>query len=277
MTAWFDHPAVQAAVLPFAVALVLGLLLARTRYLAVVAVCGMLVLLYLTIGFALEPMTSVRKLVVVTLAAGVLALGIEVAAVGGRKSRIAALAVAAGLAAVWVAWRLLGQMDAGPAVLAGLAIFAFVLSLVGGTLALSADPLRASVLGTALGWGNGALAVLGASALLGQIGIALGTACAGAALAQMLFGRAAPSGWTVGLPGSMGAALVGVLAVLTGELHWYLLTPLLLVPIAARLVPSGGSRRLWQSAFLAGFAALGPVAVAIGWAWMSAKATVSAG
>ena len=276
MTAWFDHPAVQAAVLPFAVALVLGLLLARTRYLAVVAVCGMLVLLYLTIGFALEPMTSVRKLVVVTLAAGVLASVVEVAAFRGRKSLITSLAVAAGLAAVWVAWRLLGQMEAGPAVLAGLAIFTFVLSLVGGTLA-SGDPLRASVLGTALGWGNGALAVLGASALLGQIGIALGTACAGAALAQMLFGRAAPSGWTVGLPGSVGAALVGVLAVLTGELHWYLLTPLLLVPIAARLVPSGGSLRLWQSAFLAGFAALGPVAVAIGWAWMSAKAAVSAG
>ena len=33
MTAWLDHPAAQAGVLPFMVALVLALLLARTRYL----------------------------------------------------------------------------------------------------------------------------------------------------------------------------------------------------------------------------------------------------
>ena len=66
MTAWLDHPAAQAGVLPFMVALVLALLLARTRYLAAAAVGGMAVLLYLTIGFALEPMTSVRKLIVVT-------------------------------------------------------------------------------------------------------------------------------------------------------------------------------------------------------------------
>ena len=161
--------------------------------------------------------------------------------------------------------------------LAGVAAFVFVAALVGGSLSATADPLRASVIGTCLGWGSGALAVLGASALLGQIGIALGTACAGAALAQMLRGGPAPSGWSVGLPASLGAALVGVLAVATGELRWYFLLPLLIVPFAARWVPSGDSRRHWQYAFLAGFAALVPVVAAIAWAWMSARMAASAG
>ena len=235
------------------------------------------VLLYLTIGFALEPMTSVRKLIVVTLTASALALILEAAAVSARRQSIAALAVASGLAAIWVVLRILEQKDVGPAFFAALAVFAFVLALVGGTLVCADHPLRASVIGACLGWGSGALAVLGASALLGQLGIALGTACAAAALAQMLRGQRAASGWTVGLPASVGAALVGVLAVVTGELRLHFLLPLLLVAFAVRLIPADGPRRPWQYAFLAGLAGLVPVIVAVGWAWASARAATSAG
>jgi hypothetical protein len=271
------NPGVQAGVLPFVAALALGLLLARSRFLALAVVGGLAVLLGLTVGFALEPMTSVRKLIVATLASGGLALALEAARIAPRRSVAGALGLLAGIAAVWAISRILAQKEAGPAILAGVAAFVFVAALVGGSLSATADPLRASVIGTCLGWGSGALAVLGASALLGQIGIALGTACAGAALAQMLRGGPAPSGWSVGLPASLGAALVGLLAVATGELRWYFLLPLLIVPFAARWVPSGDARRHWQYAFLAGFAALVPVAAAIAWAWMSARMAASAG
>lgn len=272
-----DNPAVQAGVVPFVAAFVLALLLARTRYLAAVVVVGLGVLLCLTIGFTFESMTSVRKLIVVTFAAGAAALVLEAAKVSGRRQVMAALALASALAGLWVVQRILAQQDAGAAWSAGAAVFVFVLALVGGTLAAGADPLRASAIGACLGWGSGVLAVLGASALLGQIGIALGTACAAAALAQMLRGRPAPAGWTLGLPAGVGAALVGVLACATGELRWYLLTPLLLAPLAAWLVPASGTRKPWQDAFLAGFAALVPVVIAIGWAWFSARMAASAG
>ena len=277
MNDWLQNPAVQAGIVPFLVALVLGLLLARTRFLAAGVIAGLAVLLALTIGFALEPMTSVRKLILVTFGSGALALVLEAAGTTARRSVAGAVAVVAGLASVWIVLRVLQQKETGPALIAGAAAALFVIATVGALLECSTDPLRASVIGTCLGWGSGALAVLGASALLGQIGIALGTACAGLALAQMLRGGPAPSGWTTALPAGLGAALVGVAAVATGELRWYFLLPLLLVPFAARLVPGGGTRRPWQHAFLAGFAALVPVIAAIGWAWMSARMQASAG
>lgn len=277
MTDLLDNPAVQAGIAPFIAAFLAALLLARTRYLAAAVVVGFLVLLELTIGLAFESMTSVRKLILVTLGAGAIALAIEATEVSGRRTVIAALSLASALAAVWVVQRILAQQDPGAAWIAGFGVFAFVLMLVGSTLWAGVDPLRAAAIGACLGWGSGGLAVLGASALLGQIGIALGSACAAAALAQMLRGRAAPAGWTLGLPASVGSGLVGVLACSTGELRWYLLTPLLLVPLAASLVPAGGMRKPWQYVFLAGFAALVPVVVAIGWAWLSARVAASAG
>ena len=269
------NPAVQAAVAPFVAAFVVALLLARTRYLAAAVAVGLLMLLYLTIGFSLEPLTSVRRSIVVTLAASGLALGLEAAGVALRRPMIAALSAAFGLASIWVVERILVQQPPAAAWLAGLGAFVFVLALVAGALASGDDPLQASVVGVALGWGSGALAVLGASALLGQIGIALGTSCAAIALAQMLRGRA-PSGWTIALPASAGAGLVGVLACATGELHWYFLAPLGLVPLAAKAVPAGRLRP-WQYPFVAGLAALVPVVVAIAWARTSARAAASAG
>ncbi len=277
MNDWLVNPAVQAGVLPLLAALILGLLLARTRFLALAVVAGLVVLLALTVGFAIEPLTSVRKLILLVFGSAALALALEAVGVDARRPVLAGLALVAGLAAVWMALRILQQQELAAALLAGFAAFAYVTAVVGGGLVGAADPLRASVIGAALGWGSGALAVLGASALLGQIGIALGTACAAVGLAQMLRGGPAPSGWTTALPAHVGAALLGVLTVFTGELRWYFLLPLLLVPVAARLVPADLTHRAWQSAFLAGLAALVPVGVAIGWAWTSARIGAAAG
>jgi len=75
-----QHPAVQAGLAPFAVALPLSLLLARTRFMAAAVASGLVVLLLLTIGFALEPLTSVRKAILVTFAATAVVLALEIAA-----------------------------------------------------------------------------------------------------------------------------------------------------------------------------------------------------
>ncbi|HEU0199585.1 MAG TPA: hypothetical protein VFR86_04045 [Burkholderiaceae bacterium] len=73
----FDNPAVQAGVAPFVVATPLALLLVRTRFLAATVLAGVAVMLHLTIGFSVEPLTSVRKMVVVLFAAGAAALVME--------------------------------------------------------------------------------------------------------------------------------------------------------------------------------------------------------
>lgn len=277
MQTLLNHPAVQAALVPFVVALLLAFALARTRWLAVAVASGLVVELALTVGFAIEPLTAVRKLMLTTFAATAIAVALEAAGVSQRRGVTVALAAAAALAAVWVLQRVLAQKEGASAVCLAAGAVAFVSATVGGSLqAAAASPLRASVVAACLGWGAGALALFGASALLAQLGLALGTASAAVALVQMIRGQESPLGWTLALPAAVGAALVGLLASATGELPWYCLLPLPLVPWAARLVraPSGA---VWRSGFGAGCAALAPVVLAVGVAWLAARQPSPAG
>jgi hypothetical protein len=269
MNDWLQHPAVQAGLAPFGVALPLSLLLARTRFMAAAVASGLVVLLVLTVGFALEPLTSVRKAIVVTLAATAVVVALEIAAVQRRTVVVAALASIVALSALWVLQRILEQQPVAAAWLLAAGAVLYVGLIAGGTLAFGRDPIRTAVMGSALGWGSGALAILGASALLGQIGLALGSASAAAALVQMLRGHAAPLGWTLGVPAAVGASFAGVLASATGELRWYALLPLLLVAPAVAWVPER-SRPPWQQGLLCGLAGLLPVCLALALAWFTA-------
>lgn len=266
MTEWMQHPAIQAGFAPFCVSLVLSFLLMRTRFLAAAVVSGLVVLLLLTIGFGLEPLTSVRKGVLITLAATAAVVALEAVSMPRRLAIVAIAASTVALSAVWVLQRIIEQQTGGSTWLLATGAVLYVALIVGGALTWGADPVRAAVAGTALGWGSGALAIIGASALLGQIGLALGSASAAAALVQMWRGQSAPPGWTVGVPVAVGASFVGVLASVTGELSWTSLLPLLLVAPAAAVLPSVG-RKLWQHAVLSGLAALVPVGIALALAW----------
>lgn len=277
MQSLLNHPAVQAAAVPFVVALVLAFALARTRWLAVAVASGLVVELALTVGFAIEPLTAVRKLMLATFIATAIAFAVEAAGVAQRRSLTMALAAAAALAAAWTLQRVLAQKEVAIAVWLAAGAMVFVFAVVGGSLqAAASSPLRAAVVGACLGWGAGVLGLLGASALLAQLGLALGTASAAVALVQMIRGQESPLGWTLALPAAVGAALVALLASATGELPWYCLLPLPLVPWAARLVraPSGA---VWRSGFGAGCAALVPVVLAVGVAWLAARQPSPAG
>ena len=278
MTDLLDNPAVQAGVLPFIIALVLGCALAGTRYLALAVVAGLVVVLALTIGFSPEPFTSAKKMIVATFGATVVALVLEATGVGARRVIVAALAVGAGSAAVWTLLRVLQQMEPPAAWAVAAGAFALTLATTGSaSFASGTSSLRAAVIGACLGWGSGVLALLGASALLAQLGLAVGSASAAVALVQMIRGREAPLGWTVVMPAAVAAPIIGVLACATGELRWYCLVPLPFAPLLARLVPAGALRRPWQMAFATGFAALLPVAVAVGLAWLSTASSSPAG
>ena len=86
--------------LPFIVALTLAYALADTRYLTLAVASGLGVVVALTIGFSLEPFTSVKKLIAVTFSVTVIALILEAASIPARRAVVAVLAVAGGLAAV---------------------------------------------------------------------------------------------------------------------------------------------------------------------------------
>ena len=274
-----DNPAIQTSALPFGVALVLAFVLSRTRYLALAVASGLVAVVGLTIGYPFElPLSSVKRLIASVLVLTLAALMLEAAGVVARRAVVAAFALADGLAALWVVQRVLQQAEGGAALALALGAFAIVSLTAGGTLAAGqASSLRAAVVGACLGWGAGVLALLGASALLAQLGLALGSAAAAVALMQMIRGRESPLGWTVAVPVAIAAPMIAVLASATGELRWYTLIPLPFAAMAGLAIPTGRFKKPWQAAFVIGFATLVPVVVAIAMAWLAAAPASAAG
>ena len=119
----------------------------------------------------------------------------------------------------------------------GAACAAYVAILVWSMDKLENDPPRAASAATALGIGTGAAALIGASALLGQFGLALGSAAAALLLIQMFTNQTLATGRVFTLPIALIAGLVGCVAVLSARLPWYTLVILAGIPIAARLAP----------------------------------------
>lgn len=264
-----QNPAVQAGVAPFVMALVATGLLMRTRFLGLAQIVGFAALVALAIGFSFESLTSTRKLVLVGLSTFLPVLLLELKDWSMRPVARSAVALLAGLAAVWVVLRLLQQKETTDALLAGAASALYLAALVESTLRVGSDSVRGAATGLVLGLASGALALLGASALLAQVGIAVGAAAGATLLVQMIAGRRTPAGATLSLPASVVAGLVGLLAVFTGALPWYCLLPTLAIPWATRLVPVG-SRPVWLTAFLTAIVAFIPLLLALGLAWFTA-------
>lgn len=264
-----QNPAIQSGVAPFVAALIVAGLLMRTRFLGLTQVVGFAVVVALTIGFSFEVLTSTRKLVLVGLFTLVLILLLEFCNWSKSPAARSAIALLAGMAGIWAILRVLQQMETASALLAGLASALYMAVLVDLTLRVSSDSVRASASGLMLGLASGALAFLGASALLAQVGIAIGASAGATLLVQMLAGKRVPLGTSISLPASVVAGLIGVLTVFTGTLPWYCLLPTLAIPLASRMV-TAGSRPVWQTAFLTAFAALIPLLLALGLVWVGA-------
>ena len=69
-----NHPAVQGGLAPFVVALIVAELLQRMRLSGLAIIAGFAATVYLVSGFAFDPLTASRKIVLLTLAASLFAL-----------------------------------------------------------------------------------------------------------------------------------------------------------------------------------------------------------
>jgi hypothetical protein len=266
MNEFLANPAVQAGVVPFVVALALSAALFRSRLLGLAVVAAFAAAVALTVGYSFESLTAVRKLILVGLTSGVVVLAIELAGTPASARIRAALALAIAAAAVWVVWRVLQQQEAAKIALYGAAVALYAAALVESSLRAAADVISGAVTSLILGLAAGALAVLGASALLGQIGVATSVGAGAVLVVQAATLRRSPSGWTVALPGAVIAALVLLLAVFTGSLPWICLLPTLAIPWATRVI-APGRRGVWFTAATTGFAAAVPAGVAVALAW----------
>lgn len=263
-----QNPAVQAGIVPFAAALLAAAVLRKTRQLGLAIIIAFLCATALTMGLGFESLSSVRKLVLAGAAAAALGVTLEFIADQPRWGHRVVVIAATCLAVLWVLQRLLMQVDASAGALAGVASALYCVALLAGGERVSHDPLCAVAVALVLGLASGALALLGASAQLAQLGIALGAGAGAALLVQMLSNAGAPVGWTLGLSAQVIAGLVGILAVMTGSLPWYCLLPLPLVAWAARMAPTT-ARPAWQRAVLFVSFAFVPALLAVALAWFS--------
>lgn len=229
-----NHPAVQAGLAPFLVALIAAELFQRIKLSGLAIIAGFAATVYLVSDFGIEPLTAQRKIVVLGLFAAGLALPL-----GWLRARWVSplLVILGGAAAIWTTQRILQQQTTQIMLLWGAGCAAYVSTLVWGMERLEKEPLRAANAATALGMGTGGAALLGASALLGQFGLAVGSAAAAHLLIQIISNQPLPTGRMFTLPAALIAGLTGCMAVLSAQLPWYALPVLAGIPFAAGLLP----------------------------------------
>ena len=248
MTEWLTTPAAQAGVVPFIVALLSAALLRKAGWYWAggALVAGFAVAVYLSVGFQFQPWTSTRKIVALIL--GAAAVGLLYDLYPYQRRWLIPITAAAAIAAVWwVVWPVLSR-SAGLEfwlLAAGISVYTAWCAVM--MDALRAKPVALSGAAVALGFGAGITALLGASALLGQWGIALGVS-AGALWLFVTFTRNTAIGSLAALPLGAGAALIGCAAAVYAKLPWTSLAILALIPLAARLFWFPRLPRLAQAA-----------------------------
>jgi hypothetical protein len=238
-----SNPAVQGGIAPLLAALVVALLLSRTRFAGLAILAGYAVMIALTTGFSFTPLSVSRKILVIGLAAPLLGLAADVVPRAARVV-IPVVALAAALAAVWTFLPVLQNKDATTAwpIAAGLALLVFV--LVYATALHRQDGVRTAATGVGLGLAVGVAAVLSAS-----------------------------TGLVAALPIAMLAALFSGAILVLASAPWYALPLLALVPLAAAVpVPAGWST--WLRAFAIGACAVAAALPTILAAWYAARGSL---
>ncbi|MEO8306060.1 MAG: hypothetical protein ABI724_18270 [Betaproteobacteria bacterium] len=273
MLALADHPAVQGGVAPLIVALVVAVALARTRFAWLAIVAGYATMVALSTGFSFSPLTVARKTVLLGLAAPLIGIAIDL---GPRPSRamMTALAVAAGVASIWVFMSILTQRDTLKGIAAGGGIAVFVALLVVSTLRLRDDGLRGGAAGLGLGLATGIAGVLSASIGYLVAGVSIAAGAGALLLVQVLLSRKIAPGVIGMLPVGLLTALFAAGALMLAELPWYALPLLLLVPLAVTLRAPERAPIIVRAAVLAGYS-LVAAAVPILAAWYAARGSLS--
>jgi hypothetical protein len=181
------------------------------------------------------------------------------------------LAALGGLAALWMAQRILLHQSTYIGMVWGAACMFYTGWLVFKMDELHEAPVRAGSAGLALGFGTGLTALFGGSALLGMYGLSIGAAAGAFLLIQMLTNRHLPCGRSFTLPLALTTALTACLGVLSSKLPWYALIPLAVVPLAARMRISE-RHGLWLQSILLSAAGLACSAVSVYLTWRVAGA-----
>lgn len=244
-----NHPAFQSSVVPLLASMLVAAAFLPLRLSGIGVAGGFLAAVYIIGNFAFEPLTATRRIVVVGAGAALFGVVADLALKPTRSVGIV-FGILVGGASIWVFWNVLNQLSVPRALTAGGGIALLGLWLTASMLPLQDDPLRAGAAGLGLGLGVGTAAIIGATALLGQYGLALGAACGGLLLLFMIFGGRISAGASLVLPVAAIVALLAAGAVLLAELAWWTVAVLAAVPLVVRL-PLPGKAPIWLRTILA--------------------------
>lgn len=269
MQEFLDHPAFQGGIAPFLAGLAVAALFAPVRLAGLAAIAGFAVTVYLVGGFSFTPLTATRKIILVSLLAAGTGVCADLAFKPTRASGIV-LGVIFGAATAWVFWTVLSQKPIKEALMFGGGVALFVAWLAAFSHTLRDAPVRAGAAGLMLGMGTGIAAILAASASFGQYGMAVGAACGGFLLVQMVRARPIAAGATLTLAFGATLGLVAGGAFMLAELPWIAMPALALVPLAAR-IPFPAGIPVWGEAILASILAGIPAAAACYLVWQSSR------
>jgi hypothetical protein len=231
MSNLLSNPAIQSGVIPLVAALIIALLLKRLGWFWSALSFGVAYYLsvYLAVGFQFFPLTSTRKILILGLIAIALGLIIDSNKIK-IKNLFPVMGVLGAAAALWVIWPVLVRQEGAAVFIMLIPSVAYSAWLTASTNKLRLQTDQGAMVALALGLGTGISAILGASALIGQLGMAIG-AIAGAFLLLSLFNQNVKSGSTFMLPAGLLSGLLGIGAVIYASLPWYCLIPLAAIPL----------------------------------------------
>lgn len=260
-------PQVQSGLLPLAAALISALLLRPLGWLwsGLSLAIGFFAAAVLIEGFQFIPLTSTRKL----LLAGILAVlvGIVIDALRpARATTISLLAILSAAAGIWLIWPVLQRQEGNALLLMGGGTLLYMGWLGGWAGSLYGSTVRAAGSAWILALATGITAILGASAKLGQLGVAL-AAAAGAFCLLHVISEKFRGGALYYVPAVLIAGLLGISGVVYAKISGYSLIPLAaLVALAALIKLSSNRSRFVQAIVLTSvLLPLGIIAIVITW------------
>jgi hypothetical protein len=273
MQSVLSHPAFQSAVAPLVAALVVALILWRagSRWQGLALMAGWLAVVGLAVGFQFEPLTSTRKIVLLSLLLPLFALGLEWSPLTA-KARSAVMVALAAASMLWIVWPVLARGGVTAALTLALGLLAYVAWTVVTFGQLARRPVELlGAAGLALAMGTGGAAMLGASALYGQLGFALAAAMGGLILPWMLRPHLTGLGQMSAQAVAVPLAFIGAAGIVYADLSWWVLPCLALVPVAVwgTWKPISKLGAVWGRMIIATLAGLLPALLGVWISWQS--------
>lgn len=274
------RPEMQSAVIPFIVGLAVaaGLRTITSSAWIWALFAAFLCSALLINGATLTPMTGTRKIILLVLGACLVA-GLAAPVLRSVSLQRQAVVGVVILAMLWIFWAVIARRD--PVAIGLFIAGAVTLVLVAGWGLDRCRKHEARLHGAGLGlmFGTGLCAMLGSSALLGQLSLALAAGCGGLLLAWVLLPSQA-NGERVNdrplatLPYLMPAVTIGLAAVIFARLPWFALAPLAGIPFATSLATYRIESRFLSALVnsLPGMVIAGATAV---WVWHVSSSSAS--